>query len=88
MVAGAVGLDPALRITAPEGHGLRERERGVPACGLERGYLTKNRRRKLTKVPVQPPREERAREYKPTKEMKAESERARPARDTKKANFN
>ena len=67
---------------------MRERERGAPACGLERGYLAKNRRRKLTKVPVQPPREERAREYMPTKEMKeetkAESERAGPARDTRK----
>ena len=44
--------------------------------------------RMLTRAPVQPPREECEREYRPTKEMKAEtkaeSERVRSARDTKK----
>ena len=81
LVTSAAGLDPTLSISVPEGHGLGEVRQLV---GSNEGASRKDRRRKLTKVPVQPPREEHEREYRSTKEMKAEGERARPVRDTRK----
>ena len=71
MVAGAAGLDPALCIAVPVGHGLGEVRQLV---GSNEGASRKDRRRKLTKVPVQPPREGCEEEYRSTKEMKAETE--------------
>ena len=85
LVIGVAGLDLGLCIAIPVGHGLGEVRQLV---GLNEGDSRKDRRRKLTKVPVQPPREGREGEYRSTKETKAETEaesdKTGSARDTGK----
>ena len=85
LVIGVAGLDSVLHIAIPVGHGSGEVCRLV---GSNEGASRKDRRRKLTKVPVQPPREGREGEFRLTKEAKAEieeeSEKTGPARDTRK----
>ena len=85
MVIGIAGLDSVLRVTMPLGHGPGEVRQLV---GSNEGASRKDRRRKLTKVPVQPPREGREGEFRSTKEAKAETEaendKTEPAIDTRK----
>ena len=85
LVAGTASLDPALCIAVPVGHRLEEVRQLV---GSNEGASQKDRRRKLMKVPVQPPREGREGECRSTKEVKAETEagsdKMGPARDTRK----
>ena len=81
LVIGAAGLGPVLCAAIPVGHGLGEVRQLV---GSNEGASRKDRRRKLMKVLVQPPREGCEGEYRSTKEAKAESDKTGPARDTKK----
>ena len=85
MVIGAAGLNSVLCVVIPVGHGPGEVRQLV---GWDEGASRKDRRRKLTKVPIQPPREGREAEYRSTKEAKGEakeeSDKTGPARDTRK----
>ena len=91
MVAGVAGLDPTLCIAVPVGHGLGEVRQLVGSNeGASRKADERQKKGKmLTRAPVQPPREECEREYRPSRKRKQRQKATEPNQPrTPEANFN
>ena len=98
MIAGAAGLDPALCIAVPVGHGLEEVRQLVGSNeGASRKADERQNKKKIltregktfTRAPVQPPREECEREYRTSRKRKQRQKATKPNQPrTPEANFN